>query len=150
MTTAYKSAANLGSQLKDLIGTYGVNPQDLNAANDAIQKVAANTSSPQYQALNNLVTDIISTYSSILTPGSTTDTARATASSLLNATASGQSIITTLNNLDDQAKAKIAGQTTSYGEKPSNGSQTSLSGSSSGTLPSGAGYKVVNGVYVKA
>lgn len=130
MTAAYKSATNLGSQLKDLISTYGVNPADLNAANAAIQKVAQNVSSPQYQALNNLVTDLVSTYSSILTPGSSTDTARATAASLLNDTASGKSIITTLNNLDDQAKAKIAGQTTGYGENPgaSSGGGSSASG----------------------
>ena len=124
MTASYQSAANLGSQLKDLITTYGVNPNDLNAANRAIQAVAANTSSPQYQALNNLVTDLVATYSSILTPGSTTDTARATAASLLNDTASGKSIMTTLNNLDDQAKAKIAGQTTSYGANPGTSGST--------------------------
>lgn len=130
MTASYQSATNLGSQLKDLISTYGVNPADLNAANIAIQKVAQNTSSAQYQALNNLVTDIVATYSSILTPGSTTDTARATAASLLNDTASGKSIMTTLNNLDDQAKAKIAGQTTSYGANPGapSGGGTSTSG----------------------
>lgn len=120
MTAAYKSATNLGSQLKDLISTYGANPSDLNAANAVIQKVAQNVSSAQYQALHNLVTDLVATYSSILTPGSTTDTARATATSLLNDTASGKSIITTLNNLDDQAKAKIAGQITGYGETPGN------------------------------
>ena len=136
MTASYQSATNLGSQLKDLITTYGVNPSDLNAANLAIQKVAQNTSSSQYQALNNLVTDIVATYSSILTPGSSTDTAMATAASLLNDSASGKSLITTLNNLDDQAKAKIAGQTTSYGANPGAPSGGGTSTSGFGWIPS--------------
>ena len=67
------------------------------------------------------MTDLVSTYSSILTPGASTDTSRATAASLIDASAKGQSLIQTLQNLDDQAKAKIAGQTTGYGETPSGG-----------------------------
>jgi hypothetical protein len=130
MTASYKSATNLGNQLKDLITTFGINPADINSVNSGIQKIAQNVSSPQYKALFNLVTDIVSTYSSILTPGSTSNQAQDKAASLLDASAKGSSIMETLNNLDEQAKAKIAGQTTSYGENPGN---TNSSGSTSST-----------------
>lgn len=124
MTTAYKSAANLGSQLNDLITTFGINPGDINAVNTGIQKIAQNTSSSQYKALNNLITDLVATYSSILTPGASTDTARATAASLLDASAKGSAITQTLKDLDEQAKAKISGQTTGYGETPGGNTKT--------------------------
>lgn len=120
-----KQAQNLSSQLNDLITTFGLNPSDINGVNAGIQKIAQNTSSPQYQALNNLVTDIVSTYSSILTPGASTDTARATAASLLNSTASGKSLLTTIKNLDDQANAKIAGTVTSGNSSGSTGGSSS-------------------------
>ena len=147
MTAAYKSAANLGSQLNDLITTFGINPNDVNAVNSGIQKVAQNVSSPQYKALNNLVTDLVSTYSSILTPGASTDTSRATAASLLDASAKGSSIMETLKNLDDQAKAKIAGQTTSYGETAGGNSG---GGFSEGQTSSDGSLIYKNGKWTKA
>ena len=122
--SSLQQGQNLQSQLNDLITTFNINPNDVNAVNTGIQKIAQNTSSPQYKALENLVTDIVSTYSAILTPGSTTDTARATAASLLDASAKGQSIIATMKGLDEQAKAKIAGVLT----------QGATSGSTGGTF----------------
>lgn len=123
----YKSALqqgqNLQAQLKDLITTFGLNPNDLNAANVGIQKIAQNTSDPHYQQLSNYINDIANTYAQVLTPpgGSATDTTRSIASSMLNATASGQSIIATMQALDNAAQAKIAGVSTTGGSSGSGG-----------------------------
>lgn len=124
--SAYQQGQNLQSQLVDLINKFGLNPNDVNALNSGIQAIAQNVSSPQYKALNNLVTDIVATYSSILTPGSTTDTARATAASLIDASASGQSIIATLKALDQQAQAKIQGTQTPSTTGNSNSNSSTL------------------------
>ncbi len=125
----YKSALqqgqNLQSQLTDLISTFGLNPNDLNTANIGIQKIAQNTSSPQYKILANYVNDIANTYSQILTPpgGSATDTTRGIATSMLDATASGQSLLSVMQSLDNAAQAKIAGvQTTGSSSTGSSGS----------------------------
>lgn len=109
MQSAYQQGHNLQSQLIDLITTTGVNGTDVNAMNAAAQKIAANVSDPNYKALSNYVTDLVATYSNILTPGANTDAAKAAAASLLDPTAGGASIITTLRYLDAQAQAKIAG-----------------------------------------
>ncbi len=114
----YKSALqqgqNLQSQVSDLITSFGLNPNDINAVNAGIQKIANNTSSPQYKILQNYVNDIANTYSQILTPpgGSATDTSRGIAQSMLDATASGQSIMDVMKALDAAAQAKIAGTPT--------------------------------------
>lgn len=111
----YKSALqqgqNLQSQVTDLITSFGLNPNDINAVNSGLQTIARNTSSPQYKILSNYVNDIANTYAQILTPpgGSATDTTRGIAASMLDATASGQSIIQVMKSLDQAAQAKIAG-----------------------------------------
>lgn len=116
--TGYQSALqqgqNLQSQLTDLIGTFGLNPSDINVANAGLQKIANNVSDPHYKALNNYVNDIANTYSQILTPpgGSATDTTRGIASSMLDATMSGQGLIQVMQSLDQAANAKIAGVVT--------------------------------------
>ena len=126
MTSSLQQGQNLQAQLKDLLTTYNINPNTINKANEGLQLLAKNTSSSQYQALSNLTTDLISTYSSILTPGATTDTARSLAASLLDPTASGKTIAQTLSDLDEQAKAKIAGVSTSGGA----GTNTTATGAS--------------------
>lgn len=126
----YKSALqqgkNLQSQLTDLISTFGLNPNDLNAANIGIQKIAQNTSSPQYKILSNYVNDIANTYAQILTPpgGSATDTTRGIATSMLDATASGQSLLSVMQSLDNAAQAKIAGVQTTGGSTTNNNQST--------------------------
>lgn len=133
---SYKSAQqqgqNLASQASDLITQFGLNPSDLNAANGAIQKIAQNTSNPQYQILSNYLNDIAARYAQILTPpgGAPTDTTRAVATGMLNATASGTSLQTVLSALDQQANAVIAGVSTTGG---SGSSSASTSTSSSGS-----------------
>lgn len=112
---AYESALqqgqNLQSQLEDLITTFGLNPNDLRAANVAIQEIANQTSDPRYALLQNYVNDVANTYSQILTPpgGSATDYTRSVAASMLDAAKSGKSLIEIMRALDSAANAKIAG-----------------------------------------
>lgn len=123
--SALQQGQNLQAQLTDLIKTFGLNPNDLNLANSGIQKIAQNTSDPHYKQLQNYVNDIANTYAQILTPpgGSATDQTRSIATSMLDATASGQSLISVMKSLDEAAKAKIAGvQTYSSNSAPSSSS----------------------------
>lgn len=126
----YKSALqqgkNLQAQLGDLITTFGLNPTDLNAVNLGLQKIASQKSDPHYKQLSNYVNDIANTYAQVLTPpgGSATDTSRGIAQSMLDATASGSSIMDTMRSLDNAAQAKIAGVPTIGGNKSSSGTGT--------------------------
>lgn len=134
--SALQQGQNLGNQLSDLITKFGLNPNDINAVNTGIQAIAKNTSDPRYQILQNYVNDIANTYAQVLTPpgGSSTDTTRGIASSMLNATASGQSLKTVMQSLEEAAKAKIAGVSTTGA---STGSTSS--GSTTGTVQTSAG-----------
>lgn len=131
----YKSALqqgqNLQSQLTNLITTFGLNPSDVNRVNSTLQAIASNTSSAQYKQLSNYVNDVANTYAQILTPpgGSATDTTRSIAASMLDATASGTSLIQVMQGLDNQAEAKIAGTPT---EQNTGTYNNSSSGTSSG------------------
>lgn len=145
----YKSAQqqgqNLASQASDLINTFGLNPSDLNAANGGIQRIAENTSSWQYKALNNYLADIASRYSQILTPpgGTATDTTRSVASGMLDNLASGTSLQKVLQTLDDQANAVIAGVPTSSGSQGSSNSGSSGNSVTEGSKTSAGGYNFV-------
>lgn len=134
--SALQQGQNLQSQLSDLITTFGLNPNDVNAVNAGLQKIAQNTSSPQYKILSNYVNDIANTYAQVLTPpgGSATDTTRGIATSMLDATASGQSLLTVMKSLDAAAQAKIAGVTTT-GTNQSSGSSTASSLNDSSSWP---------------
>lgn len=111
LSAARQSASNLAGQLSTFLATNNVNPSDFNAVNRFLQGVGAQTSSPQYQTYSNLVNDLASTYAQVLTPpgGSATDMTRTIAQSMLNASASGKSIIQVMQSLDSQAQAKIQG-----------------------------------------
>lgn len=126
--SALNQAHNVGAQLTDLIKSFGINPNDVNAANSALQAVARNTSDPHYQALNNYIQSLASLYAQILTPsgGTQTDTVRNIASGMLNSTASGQSILNTISQLDAEAQARIAGvpTTNTGGSSGSSGGAT--------------------------
>ncbi len=113
--SALQQGQNLQSQLTDLIRKFNLNPNDIALANKGLQTIASNTSDSRYQQLLNYLTDVASTYAQILTPGSSTDTSRATAQGLLNNVASGQSIIDVMKGLDNAAQAKIAGVSTQGG-----------------------------------
>lgn len=143
--SAFQQGKNLQAQLSDLISTFGLNPADLNVANATIQKIAQNTSSPQYQMLHNYINEVANTYSQILTPpgGAPTDTSRSIATSMLDATAKGTSLQAVMQGLDQQAQAKIAGvSTTSAGQSNFQNGQTSSSG--------GYNFVFTNGKWVPA
>lgn len=131
-TSAHQQGMNLQAQLGDLITKFGLNPADISKANAAIQTIASNVSDPRYQILQNYMLDVANVYSQILTPpgGSATDTTRGQAASMINSIASGSSIMTVMQALDQQAQAKIAGIPTSGGSGSGSGSYTSSSGTS--------------------
>lgn len=126
-TAGYQSALqqgqNLQQQLTDLIHTFNLNPADINGVNQGLQAIARNTSDPRYKILQNYVNDVANTYAQVLTPpgGSATDTTRGIASSMLDQTASGQSLLAVMQSLDAAARAKIAGVSTTGGSAPSSG-----------------------------
>lgn len=122
-TSAAQQAQNLGQQLTQLVNAAGINPNDVNKVNSFMQGVANNTSNPNYQTFHNLINDLASTYAQVLTPagGTVTDKVRDISASLLDATASGQSILQVMKNLDAQVQAKIAGV-------PTNNSPSTLNG----------------------
>lgn len=150
--SAQQQGQNLTKQFSDLISTYGLNPQDLNVANGALQAIAANTSDWRYQALSNYANDIANTYASILgAGGTTTDMVRNIASQFINQTASGMSIKNSLDALDQQASAKIAGvQTPSTTGNSSNSSASTGGGLQyqSGQTAAGGGLVYQNGKWV--
>ena len=104
------SVANLANiTLNTIAQNNSLNPSNINAVNGVIQTIAKNTSNPQYQNLMNQITDIVSTYGSILNPTGNTDTTRATASNMVNSLANGSTLQDVISSLDSQAQAKISG-----------------------------------------
>lgn len=124
--SASQQANNLTTQFQDLLKTYGLNPSDFNAANGVLQTIAANTSDWRYKALQNYISDIVSTYAQVLSPGESTDALRQTATNLLDSTAKGTSLQAILAGLDQQAQAKIAGVQTPSTTGSSNSSVDSI------------------------
>lgn len=112
-----QQAKNVGSQLSDLINTFGLNPSNVNAVNAGLQKIATNFSDPNYQSLNNYISSLASLYGQILTPagGNPTDSIRDTANRMLNSTMSGQGLQSVIATLDQEANARIAGVSTAGG-----------------------------------
>lgn len=98
-------------QLTPLLTGAGINPSDLNAVNQFIQKIAGQTSSSQYKSFQSIVSELAASYAQILTqPGQDPTNLQTTiAQSLLNATSSGQSIMQVLAQLDATAQSKIQG-----------------------------------------
>ena len=111
LAASRQSAMQLEGQLSSFLQNHNINPSDFNAVNRFLQGIGAQTSSPEYQTYSNLINDLASVYANILTPsgGNATDMTRTIAQSLLNASASGTSVIQVMQNLDAQAAAKIGG-----------------------------------------
>ena len=109
-TAAQQQARNLTGQLSQVISSYNINPNDVNALNGLAQKWAANTSNPQYATFNNLINDISNSYAQVLTPtgGNVTDYKTKIAQSFIDSSMKGQGILQVLQTMDDQASAKIA------------------------------------------
>jgi hypothetical protein len=124
--SAQQQAQNLGLQLNQLISHTGINPSDVNAVNAGIQKIASNTSDPNYGTFQNLLNDLANTYSQVLTPagGSVTNLTTQIAQSLLNSSMSGTGISQVLQNLDAQVTAKISGVMTNNSNGSTNTNTT--------------------------
>lgn len=131
--SSLQQGQNLKAQFSDLVSNFGLNPANLNVANAGLQKIASNISDPNYQNLQNYISDIANTYAQILTPagGSVTNQVRDISSSLLNSTMSGQGLLNVMNTLDQQANAKIAGVSTAGGLNSNSNNTSNNSGSGS-------------------
>jgi len=136
-SAARQGASNISGMLDQFLTTNNVNPTDLNAVNKFLQLIGRNTSSQQYQQFSNLVTDLAALYAQILTPpgGNPSDYRTQIAQSLVDASASGQSIKGILQSLDNQSQQKIQGvqtniQKLSTGQNPN---ETTYEGQPSGT-----------------
>jgi hypothetical protein len=125
LSAARDSVSGLSNQLISYLGANnGLNPSNINAINGVAQTIAANTSNPQYQTLQNLMTDIAGKYSSILVPGgASTDYTTGLSQGMINQLAQGSTIQQVISGLDQQAQATIAGQ------------QKALSNTETGTNP---------------
>lgn len=128
--SALQQGQNLQNQLIDLLNQFGLNPSDINKVNQGLQTIAQNTSDPRYAILQNYINDIANTYAQILTPsgGSQTDQTRSIASSMLDSSMKGTGIQDVMKSLDEAAKAKIAGISTTGGLGGSTGSTVSAGG----------------------
>jgi len=159
LSSARQSVGNIANSLISQIATNSnLNPSNLNALNLVIQKIAGQTSNPQYQTLVNRMTDIASTYSQILTPGGNTDSTRALAMGLVDQLAKGSSIQKVIADLDQQAQEKISGQQTNIQNIISGNNTNPLTSFINSAIPLKAKegdihkegnitYKVINGVW---
>lgn len=108
--TNLTSIQNIETLMKEVLGTTSVNPSDINAVNQFINRVASNVSSPQYQAFNQYLASLKSLYADYLSRGGTlTNMSREEADSLLNGTASAATLLKGLTNLKNEAGAYLAG-----------------------------------------
>lgn len=135
--SAAKSEVNniVSGSLNPLLSQYNINPSNLNQVNSWIQSLAGQTSTPQYQELSNIMTDLAARYAQILTPagGSQTDTSRAIATSLLNPSAQGSTFSQVIAGLDAQASQVISGlqsniNTLNNGGNPNTSTASAASG----------------------
>lgn len=103
-------AQQLTSQLTTLLDQNPyINPMGLSVVNGLVQLGAAQLGNPAYQTFQNLVNDLVSRYSAILTPagGNVTDMRLQIANSLINAQASPENIKKVIQALDQQATGVI-------------------------------------------
>ncbi len=105
-----RQTSNLTDQLTSFLQQNpNINPGGLSVVNGLIQLGANQIGDPAYQTFQNLVNDLISKYSQILTPsgGNPTDMVRQIASSLINPNTNPQNIVSVLNGLKQQAQGVI-------------------------------------------
>lgn len=109
---SYRASVNQlsGVALSDIAKSGGLNPSNLNAVNSLMQKIAGQTSNPQYQVLLNDLSDITSSYATILNTGANTESTRAQAQDMVDELAKGSTLQEVLAGLDIQAQKKIAGK----------------------------------------
>jgi len=138
------SVSNMSNSLISQLSTAGnFNPSDLTAVNSAVQTIAANTSNPQYQILNNQMTDIAATYANILNPGASTDYTKSLSQGLINQLAKGSTIQQVIQGLDAQAQKKIAGYQTAAGDIESGANPNPNSSQVGNTVTAPDGTQVI-------
>lgn len=109
---ARQSAGNIiQNNLNPILSKNGINPNDLNAINQFVQLIAGQTSNPVYKEFGNVMSELASSYASILTqPGQDPTNLQTTiAQGLLNPSAKGETFSQVLQGLDSQAYQKILG-----------------------------------------
>ena len=148
MTANLSSIGNVENLMKQVLGT-NVNPSDINAINSFINTISSNVSSPQYQAFNQYLSSLKSLYADYLSRGGTlTNMSREEANSLLNGTASAQTLLKGLENLRNEAGAYLSGYDTQINQivgglntgTPYTPASTGTSGSTGGVTSSGFGW----------
>ncbi len=112
------------NQLTPFLQQNNVNPSDFNAINKFLQAIGAQTSSPQYKTLKNILTDVAQTYSQVLTPVGQDPSVwtSQTAQGLLDSAASGTSLMQVIDALDVSAQQKIQGFQNTVNQLNSGGS----------------------------
>lgn len=136
------SIGNIENLMKQVLGG-NVNPSDINAINSFVNTISSNVSSPQYQAFNQYLSSLKSLYADYLSRGGTlTNMSREEANSLLNGTASAQTLLKGLENLRNEAGAYLSGYDTQINQivgglntgTPYTPTSTNTSGSTGGGL----------------
>lgn len=100
----------LKGQLSNLLGNVDLNSTPITALNGLLQSIGTNTSSPQYQQLQNLASELSQRYASYLGSGGTvTNDVRDAAAQLVPGKFSPQAMLTVLDGLDQQSNAVLQG-----------------------------------------
>lgn len=148
--SAYKQATGVKNNIVNFLNTTPINPSDFTDINKVVDLVSGRTSDPKYRQLSAQINEYLQTIAPIMgVGGGVTDYKTSLAQGMLDGNMSPQAIVDQLNTIERTAETKLKLQATGSGTYNQGASQ-STKGSTGGTLPSGAGWKVVNGVYVKA
>lgn len=111
--TNLSSIGNIEGLMKKVLQNNNVNPSDVNAINAFTQRIAANTSSPEYQEFQQYLTSLKSLYADYLSRGGAiTNASREESNQLLNGTASAETLLKGLGSLKNEANAYLSGYDT--------------------------------------
>lgn len=129
--SANNQAQSIKSQIDSYLGANpNLNPSALSDVNSVIQLLNGKVSNPAYQTLSNMLSEYVSTLAPILgVGGDTTNLKTQIAQGFINAKASGQSISTVLDGIEQLAEAKLQSQNGGSNGSPS----TTSSGSTVNT-----------------
>ena len=119
--SAHQQAQGIKQAIGDLVTNNPLNPSDFTSVNQFVQLLNGQIGNPKYQSLSNYLNEYISTLAPILgVGGDTTNLKTQIAQSMINAQASGQNIMSVLNDLDSLAQTKL-NQALSVGSGSSGG-----------------------------
>jgi hypothetical protein len=108
--SSYNGAKGIVDQrLVPFLQNSGVNPSKLNEVNSFLRVIANNVSDPRYKQLQDIITELSSSYASILTqPGQNqTNLQTSIAQSLIDSSMNGQGILSVIDQLDKTAQIKM-------------------------------------------